>query len=236
MLSIITNPTIQAIIASVVALPLMFVSFLLFEPALAVGQSDDAEFIITQSIDTQISVTEPDDINLSGIDGLTGGDSQGSTSFFVATNNNNGYTVDITFEDTGTGPDADGQAMVFDSNNAVAIQNGPTAPVFTLPAPTDPGEPSAFAFTVDSDQAAQNFRESSGDCNETSGSTTGENCFMINGDITVPLEIMTSNSATAGGDGDEATLVFRVVVGPNADPVVPNGTYTATATITANIQ
>ena len=230
---IITNPTIQAITASAVALPLLLVSFMLFEPALVLSQSDDTEFIITQSIDTQISISEPLNVSMGpGIDGLTGGASTGTTTFEVATNSASGYAVAITFADIGTATSS-GNAMIYNSNTDFSIGNGPTAMAATLPVPGS-GQPSQFAFTVDSDQAPAVFRNTAGVCG--SGTTNGVNCFIMNTTLGTGVTIMESNTASAGGSGDEASLHFRVVVGPNANPVVPNGTYTATATLTATVQ
>lgn len=228
---IITNPTVQAAVASVVALPLLFASFVLFEPALAVGQTSSDEFTIEQTINNEIAFTaQPQNVVMdTALTGLTGGTSNGSTTFSVATNNPNGYTVGIRFDDTGS----TGCAMRYNSDNTVCIGNGPSSVSFDLDPPAS-NQPAEFAYTVDSAYAEQTFlSDGVSACNDSGGSTNGERCFLMQSSIATDEIIMRRTEASAGGSGDSMDLYFRVVVGQDPNPVLPSGTYTATATLTA---
>ena len=227
---IITNPTIQAAVASAVALPLLFASFVLLEPALVVGQTDSNDFTIQQTINNEIAFTaQPQNVVMdTPLTGLTGGTSNGSTTFSVATNNPNGYTVAIRFANAGSG-----NAMAYNSSPTdTFITNGPGTVSFDFDPPAA-NSPALFAYTVDGAHAAQTFRSTASTCDSGAGSTDGESCFLMQSTITTNEEIMRRTSASAGGDGDSLDLYFRVVVGQDPDPVLPSGTYTATATLTA---
>ena len=226
---IITNPTIQAAVASTVALPLLFASFVLLEPALAVGQTNSNDFTIQQTIDNEIAFTaQPQNVVMDEtLGGLLGGTSNGSTTFSVATNNPTGYNVSIRFDDAGS----TNCAMRYNADNSICISNGPSTVSYDF-VPPAANQPAQFAYTVNGTHAAQTFRSTGTTCE--SGTTDGESCFIMQSSISSDFEIMRRTSASAGGGGDSLELHFRVVVGTDPDPVLPSGVYTATATLTAS--
>ena len=227
------HPTTSAALSSLLMVVLMSAMYLAFEPVVVSGQDATSDsFTITQTIDEAIAFTaQPQPVTMDdSISGLTGGAAVGSTTFSIATNNPDGYTVRIQFADEGTST-ASGNAMVGDDNSDVAIPNGPSTVSYDLDIPAI-NQPAAFAYTASGDFTEQTFRSSGTECNQSAGTATGENCWLMQDTITTPEQIMTRNESTSGS-GDEGVVHFRVVVGPDPEPGLPAGTYTATATLTA---
>ena len=221
-----THPVVSAILSTLVALPLIFSAFFLFEPAVVIGQVTD-EFTVTQTIDQQIAFTATTSpVTMSDtLGGLTGGDSTGDTGFAVATNAPGGYTVTIQF--------ASSTAMISNEDSSFFISNQETV-TFNLNIPSDGGT-SRFAYTVVGDHVVDTFRESGSACNEESGATTATNCWFMGSDASSAFTIVDRDSPTAGS-GDAADLYFRVVVPTDPNPALIDGTYTATATLTAAVK
>ena len=227
------HPTTSAALSSLLMMMLMSAMYLAFEPVVVSGQDATSDsFTITQTIDDAIAFTaQPQPVSMSdSLSGLTGGAAIGSTTFSIATNNPDGYTVRIQFADEGTGTSS-GDAMINTENSDVSIPNGPSTVSYDLDIPAI-NQPAAFAYTASGDFTEQTFRSSGSDCDQSAGTATGENCWLMQGTITSPEPIMTRTESTSGS-GDEGVVHFRVVVGPDPDPGLPAGTYTATATLTA---
>jgi len=223
----IKNNVVTSLTGAVLVTTMLMVSFFVFEPTMSFGQTD--EFVITQSITGEISFSTPAaDVNMSTpINGLTGGTSNGSTNVAVTTNNATGYNMTIQFEDD--------IAMNHNTVGGAYIPNYVTAtpgtPDYAFVVPTNGA---GFAYSINSSTDAtdvvQMFRDNGSACNTGSNVTSG-NCWYNTTTATTPVTLVNRTTATPGG-GAATAIGFRVGVDANPSPVLPTGTYTATATLT----
>ncbi len=224
-----SNPVSSAFIAAAIALPFVFAAYFSFEPMVMLSES--REFTITQEVSEEVSFTvPPNNVTMEtaggspSLSGLTGGTSNGTTTFSVATNDSAGYSVEISFVSN-----LGSRVLVFDDDNDIGFSN---VAGFTddLTEPAS-GEAGLFGYTVVGNNVATDFGDNGSSCD---GSTTGTSdaCFFMQGTPSTPETIITNSSATSPA-GDENSVVFRAVIGPDPDPTLPSGSYTATATLTA---
>ena len=182
------------------------------------------QFVIKQSIYNEIALSIGSSLVLSpSIPGVTGGVSSGDLPFNVKTNNSLGYQVSLSFA----------QVVPFRhllSPSSYIFNYVPQVvgvPDYNLVTPT---KSHGFAYSVFSDNAAQNFRHSGSTCNTGSSNTLGK-CWFNQADASVPTTIIERSGAT-GAEGATSTLQFRVVVDQNATPMLLEGEYQATVTVT----
>lgn len=230
----ISQSALYAFLASVTVVSLLLGTFLLFEPQ--VGRSatfveDSNEFYIRQTITDETSfLVQPSNVAMVGsISGVTGGQATGTTDFSVISNNDNGYYVQIRFEDTGEPL----SAMKGDNTGSFAIRNysaGNASPTYNFTASTA----AQFAYTVTSDDdadTAQAFLDNGSACNQFGG-TDGGSCWKAPSTTAYTIVNRTSSANT----GATSTLTFSVVVPSSATPAVTADTYTATATLSLYTQ
>ena len=206
------------------------VSFWLLEPTVSRAITDD--FTVSQVISGAISFqTNPGDITMVGtLDGLTGGTSYGTTTTRVRTNNATGYNMTIQFSST----------------TAMGRNGGGYIPNFVYSTSTD-GYPagfdissagSQFGFSVNASNTADIspvFTHSGSACGTTNNvSFAVNNCWRgaSSTDETFETELINTSVPTPGS-GSTSTVQFRITIPSNPTPAVPNGTYVATATLTA---
>lgn len=223
------NPTLNAIVASVVTAALLLVSFSLFEPVVTYGQET---FTVNQEITSQISfLTPPDSVAMSGsIQGVTGGRAYGTTTFNISTNDPDGYTVNIVFS-TST-------AMVATSSTSTIPNYNPSAggaladQYFIVTAGT-----AAFGYTVQNettpDDVDATFKNTGATCG--SGSQNIGECWYNKDDATSAEQIINASGPTVG-TGATSSIQFQVAVGSNPNPALRTGWYVATATLTAAVK
>ena len=223
-----------AIVAAVVATALLFMSLMVFEPVVAFGQTNSNSFEITSEITGEVSfLTQPTDVDLTGgsaINGISGGLAVGTTTFNVTTNDTNGYTVTIAFDSA--------VAMQGDSGVSTDIPNyAPTVggtPDYNFSVST--GE-AWFAYTAYNNTTPADTDASFKDNGSTtcgSGTASVGHCWFNKTTATDPEQII--DGAQTAISGATSTLVFQVGVGSDPDPALDSGTYTATATLTANVK
>jgi hypothetical protein len=196
--------------------------FVAFEPTITNGQSP--EFTISQQITGESSfLVDPTDVTMSGsIAGITGGQATGESQFVVQTNNVNGYTIDISFENNGFG-----EAMVSPTNDN-AIQDyaaGTTEPSRDYVTATF----AQFAYTVRSSTTAdtdQSFFQDGTNCN-ASGGDQDVTCWKAPSFSNFQIV----DRGAAAPDGATTTIFFDVTVPSGASPAPNAETYTATATL-----
>ena len=215
------NPIVSAVTVTFLMVPLVLGMFLAFEPTVTIGQVTE-EFTVRQQITDEIAFTvAPSNVTMdTALAGLTGGTANGSTTFEVTTNNTAGYTIDISFAST--------TAMEFETGPEFIPNLGSTVqPDFTT---TEVSGTSGFGYTVTGPQVVSALLGDTTSCG--SGSAQSDACWTLQTTGTSDFTIIdSSNPSNAAGDAYD--IYFRVVVDANPDPSLPEGFYTATATLTA---
>lgn len=214
-------------VAGVATVALTLAGFALVEP-LALTAQESQDITITQTItgETSFSVNPGDVAMDNDIASISGGTSNGTTSFTVQSNSGAGYNVTLAF--------ADDPAMQSTSTADVIpdyIEDTPGTPDYGFGTEA-PGGSAQFGFSVYASTAgivAANFLDDgAANCAAGSDNTYGQ-CWSAGS--TTAVTILDSSSATSGA-GDEANVLFRVHVPANPTPAVPAGGYVATATLT----
>ncbi len=213
-------------IASLLIVTLLLGSFFVLEPS--VGRAVSDEFLVTQTVLGEISfVASTSDVTVdTSLASLSGGTARGTTTVVISTSDSDGYNMTIHFS-TST-------AMRRNGGNGVINNYTPSTvgvPDFVFNASTEIfGQ---FAFRVTGNTAAADvdstFRDDGSDCN-TGALNTYDACWFNSS--TTPEMIINRTSPTPAG-GATTTLNFRVYIPPNPNPTIPDGTYVATATLTA---
>lgn len=220
-----------AFFKAVAVLAVLSVSFLLLEPVVSRAITDD--FLVTQVVSGAISFqTNPGDVSMVGtLDGLTGGTSYGTTTVRVRTNNVTGYNMTIQFSSTTAMGRNGGSGRI----NNYAYSTGTTI----YPAGFDTSVANAqFGFSVNASNTADvssTFTHSGSACGTSNnGSFTVNNCWRgaSTTDETFETELLNTSSPTPAS-GSTSTVQFQLTIPNNPSPAVPDGTYTATATLTA---
>lgn len=188
----------------------------------ATGDSDSASYSLRagyqQMQEVFISISTPDTVFMEGpLGGLTGGESNGSTTVTVITDSPGGYQLLITAE------------------SAPAMRKGSdTIADYTADSAPNPD----FMFTTASDEAhfalapygadiISRFQNNGSLC-AVGSSITPLRCWI--GASTSPQMLAQGTGANHPG-GATTTLQFKVGIG--SQMVVPAGTYVATTTLTA---
>lgn len=230
------NPIISTLISAVLVLPLVFAAYFTLEPTVVQGQLSP-EFTISQTITEEISFTlDPSNVTMdTSLGGLDGGSSNGDTEFTIRTNALNGYNVELSFDTSLNGSPGHNNAMTLDGDheNYFITNLGSVGTENDLVPPTTSSSAALFAYTVGGNNLTTTFADDGSAC--TSGNTgTLTACWSMPSDAASSQEIISTGGPTTG-DGNTNQLGFRVVVGPDPDPALPPGTYTATATLTAAV-
>lgn len=221
---IISRSAWSALVAATLASLLVLVSFFMLEPKVGLAIGDT--FKVTQSITSEISfVATANDVTMSpSIAGLTGGTSSGSTTVRVRTNNDTGYNMTLAFS-TSTAMTRNGGGGVINNYNPASAGT----PDYTFASETF----AQFGYTVlastTSDVDATFLDNGSNTC--ATGASNGASTCWYNPSTTAET-IINRTTATAPS-GATTTIAFRVNVPSNPSPAVQEGTYVATATLTA---
>lgn len=223
----VSQSALYALMASGIIVSLLFTAFFLAEPAVSYG-NDTATFSVHQTITDETSfLVNPTNVNMTGsINGISGGNATGTTSFVVISNNATGYYVDIAFFNNGTT-----EAMIGNINADEAIRDygGDTGgePSYTFAASTS----AQLAYTVSSNTTSdtdQSFKSNGTTaCNTGTTSAGGINCWKS--PATTAFRIV--NRANAAVSGATTTIQFKINVPSGATPVPTAQAYTATATL-----
>lgn len=187
---------------------------------IATGESASTLYGISAGYQQQqlifLAMTAPADVSMSpAIGGVTGGTSNGSTNVTVTTDNPAGYQLTL---EASTSP-----AMTSGANSIADYVPGGANPDFAFS--TDPTD-AHFGYSPDGTEIASRFRDNGSSCNAGSGTTT---LACWDGLSTTPTVIAERTSGNHP-DGTETTINFRVGIGDSV--VQPEGTYTATTTLT----
>lgn len=215
------NPIMSAAMATFLMVPLVLGMFLTLEPTVTIGQTED--FTVRQQITDEIAFTvAPNNVTMdTAILGVSGGTSNGTSTFEITTNNSAGYTVTIAF--------ASSTAMEFETGPEFIpnLTGGPG--VFTFDATAVSGT-SGFGYTATGPHVVGAMLSDGSTCG--SGSANADECWNMNSDATSVYTFVSSSEASDAA-GDSYNVHFRVVADGNPNPSLPEGFYTATATLTA---
>lgn len=169
-----------------------------------------------QMLSTYLSITGATDVTLTpSLGGLTGGESNGSTTVTVVTDNPAGYALTIEASDS---------PAMNDGGNSIAdyVPAGDPDFTFSVVAGT-----SSFGFSPEGEGIVTRFQDSVGSCNSAGGDTALACWDGLSTSAATIVSAVGSNHPT----GATTSLRFRVGVGANA--LLAPGTYVATTTVTA---
>lgn len=221
----------HALVAAILVFALGVSTFFVLEPS--VGRSATETFEVTQTVSGAIAFfASSTPVSMSpALDGLTGGTSYGSTTARVRTNNALGYNMSITFASTAP--------MVRNGGSGAIATFLYSTSTFTYPAGFTTSVANAqFGFTVNAsttEDVATVFHSSAGLCGTSVvGSFTFGTCWRGASSTNIAASTLLINRSTpTPPSGSTSTVQFRITIPNNPSPVVPDGTYTATATLTA---
>ncbi len=218
---------VNATKAAIAALTgVLFLTFAYFVSEPAVSRAITDQFIVTQTITDEISfLVAAANVTMSpSLGGITGGYATGTTYFVVRSNSITGYYVDINFSST--------TAMGRTHNGGFINNYSPTATTAPDYAYSLNATAAEFAYTVSASTTAnldQSFKDNGSACNTGSADALNK-CWQ--NPSTTPERIILTSAATPS-TGATTTIKFKVAVPSNPSPALPEGTYTATATLTA---
>lgn len=222
---------LSSVVSAFLALALIMISFFVFEPV--VGRAAVENFTVTQTVSGAIAfAASTTNVTMVGtLNGLTGGTSYGTTTARVTTNNVNGYNMTIKFSST--------TAMKRNGSNDVIANYQYSTDTAAYPAGYDTAVANAqFGFTVNASTTADVstvFTHSGSVCGTgNNGTFTVNNCWRgaSSTNENATTELLNRNSPTPAS-GSTSTVQFRISIPNGPNPAVPDGTYVATATLTA---
>ena len=212
-----------------VFLAIILVGFPMIEPSLVTGAATSTQFTVTQTVTSEISFAEePADVTMSpSLGGITGGNSYGSTTVRVVTNDSAGFNMTLIASST-----ASGNALQGNSEGGSIPNFGQTAttvPEFSF---TVAANRAAFGYTVTASTTADlasGFLDNGTLCGVGSSDNVGA-CWAH--PSTTARTIVNRTTETAAS-GSTSTIAFRVTINTNPVPAIPEDTYVATMTLTA---
>ena len=203
-------------------------AFVMIEPAISLGATTASQFTISQTINSELSFAlPPSNVVMSPtLGGITGGTSNGMTSFAVDSSNLTGYNMTI------AASSSVGMIGNASSSNSIPayVSTVPGIPDYTF---TTPVHSARFGYTVNattSSDVVPLFRNSGSACNQSGGASNGTNCWLAATTTAVQIINRTTPTPTTGAT---STLIFQVQITSNPTPPIPNDTYVATTTLTA---
>jgi hypothetical protein len=219
---------VAALICAVTAMSAYF----MLEPV--TSQSAEETFEVTQTISGALSfLASTSPVTMNGtLDGLTGGTSWGTTTSRVRTNAAAGYTMTLKFASTAP--------MIRNGGGGVIETYQYSTGTTNYPAGFDTSPTNAqFGFSVNASNTSDVSPVFEGNGTTLCGSGNGttfavNNCWRgaSSTDASVTTELI-NTSAPTPSSGSTSTVQFRITIPNNPSPAVPDGTYTATATLTA---
>jgi hypothetical protein len=226
------NSAQSAFVATVLIVALGMLSFFAVEPS--VGRSAVEVFEVQQTISGAISfmASSTDVVMVGTLDGLTGGTSYGSTTARVRTNNSAGYQMTLTFASTAPMIRDGGGGTISTYQYSTSSTNYPSG--FNTSVAY-----SQIGFSVNASNTADVSPVFEGNgttlCGATNGTTfVAGNCWRgaSSTNASAPTQLILTSAPTPSS-GSTSTVQFRITIPNNPNPAVPDGTYTATATLTA---
>lgn len=189
---------------------------------IATGNADSATFSLRagyqQMHEVYISITTPDTVQLEGtLGGITGGESNGSTSVTVLTDSPSGYQLTIRAEDA---------PAMQKGSDTIADYVADAAPSADFLFSTASNE-AHFGFSPQGNDVIGRFLNDGADCGVGSNSTLLR-CWE---GLSTSPQVIAEGAGANHPEGATTTLQFKVGLGGGV--VVPPGMYVATTTLTA---
>lgn len=212
---------------------LVLFGFPVVEPIITNSAQATTTFTVTQVVNSEISFAEePADVTMAPqLGGLTGGNSYGSTTVRVTTNNALGYNMTLIASST-----ASGHAMQGNTQGGYITNFGGTATSVPEYSFTVAANAAAFGYTVSASTTAdlaQAFLDNGSTlCNIPGGSDTSSGTCWAQASSSVARTIINRSTETAAS-GSTSTIAFRITINTNPVPAIPEDTYVATMTLTA---
>lgn len=171
-----------------------------------------------QQLDTRfISLSASPDVTLTpSIPGLTGGESNGSTTVTVTTDSPSGYTLSIAGDQS--------PVLVSGINNIDDYVPGGVNPDYTF---TYGAVQSFFGYSPSGVDLASRFKDNGVACNVG----TGDTALSCWDGLSTTTEIISQGGSANTPGGATTTVYFRVGIGASASQ--PEGVYVGTTTLTA---
>ncbi len=222
------NAARDALALTLVAAVGLYAFFILFEPAVSLGQSASRQFTASLAVTSEITfLTAPSNVTLSpSLSGLTGGTANGATQMVVSTNNPTGYNMTLTASSSA--------GMLGEANGGTIPAYVPATagvPDFTF---TTPANTARFGYTVEASTTAdldQSFLDNGSACN-TGAADAVDSCWL---NASTTAETIVNRSSQTLSSGSTTTIKFRVQIQTLPSPTIPADTYTATTTVTATV-
>jgi hypothetical protein len=219
-------------VASILIGALLMVTFFVSEPV--IGQSAQEQFQVTQTVSGAISfLASSSPVVMNGtLDGLTGGTSYGTTTARVRTNASGGYNMTIRFASTSPMIRNTGGGYIPSYLYSTSTSDYPSG-FNTSPANAQ------FGFTVNAsttDEVSSVFKGNGTTlCGASNGSTFVSGLCWRGASTTdaAATTLLINSTSQTPSSGSTSTVQFRITIPNNPSPAVPDGTYTATATLTA---
>lgn len=220
--------------AALMIVGLLFIGFPALEPIITSGAATSTQFTVTQYVTAEISFAEePADVIMSpSLGGISGGNSYGSTTVRVVTNNTTGYNMTLLASSTASGHALQGtttSGYIPDFRGTAT-----TVPSYTFSVAANRA---AFGYTVSASTTAdlaQQFLDNGSLCNIAIGDggtdTSSGTCWA---DASTTLRTIINSSAATAASGSTSTIAFRVTINSNPVPAIPEDGYVATMTLTA---
>ncbi len=188
---------------------------------IATGDSNSATYYLhsgyQQMSSSSISISSPDDLTLSEINGLYGATTSGDIEWQVKTDNAAGYSL---FVKAGGTPALSSSAGDFDDYlPSAAIPDY----AWTVSAST-----AVFGYTIGGTDTATRFLDNGTSCNQAGGTANADTCW--DGFSTSNVTVASAASANSPA-GATTTVTVKAEVGASANQAA--GAYTATIIATA---
>jgi len=185
------------------------------------GESTSASYSLKagfqQMNETFLSITAAGDVTMTpALGGVSGGTSNGSTQSTVTTDSAAGYQLSIVASSS--------PALVSGANTIADYTPAGANPDFTFSVLSTASE---FAFTPEGTDITQEYKDDGASCNTGSSDAT-DKCWNS---LATSNEVIASATAANHPSGTQTTIKFRVEIG--SARTQPEGTYTATTTLTA---
>lgn len=165
---------------------------------------------------SDISLAPGSDVTMSGsLGGITGGTSNGSTTFTVISDNDPGYMVTIKASSS--------PALVSGGESFADYTRAGSDPDFTFSIAAGTSE---FGFSPEGNDISDRFRDNGSSCN-TGSSDTSLACWDA---LTTSDQTIVRRMSSTASTGSATIINFRAAVGSGRNQ--PEGVYIATTTIT----